>query len=111
MASSGMLRRVACDLAFLRSLRRLLVRASVVPSSPILVTLREEALRSSETLVLTIGTRRNIPEDAILQVHIKHITYIFSKTDKVKLIDIREWRKHPNRVEEYHIHVNKIGKC
>jgi hypothetical protein len=79
MASSGILRRVALvrtDLpeelsaSFIRvtrigklgtqsvtnnrrSVRRLLVTASVVLSSPILVTLMKEALSSSETSVLT----------------------------------------------------------
>jgi hypothetical protein len=59
MVSSGMLRRVAlvrtvvseepsASFIFLRSVRRLLVAASVVPSSPILVTLMKEALGSSQ---------------------------------------------------------------
>jgi hypothetical protein len=42
-------------------------RTDVVPSSPILVTLMEEALSPSETSVLTRATRNNIPEDAILR--------------------------------------------
>jgi hypothetical protein len=105
MVSSGMLRRMALvrtddseelsasfirvttigelgtTLVSIRSVRRLLVTASFVPSSPIFLTLME-ALRFSETSVLTRDTRRNIPEDTILQIlsRISEVTYVYKGT-------------------------------
>jgi hypothetical protein len=70
---------------FLRSVRRLLVTASVVPNSPILVTLMKQALISSETSVLTRATRRNIPEDTILHSHRRDNLKSYIATDYVLL--------------------------
>jgi hypothetical protein len=62
----------------LYSVRRLLVTACVVPSSPTFVTLMKEAPGSSETSVLTRATRRNNPEDTILQ-------FVYCLTDMLHL--------------------------
>jgi hypothetical protein len=43
----------------------LIVTGNVVPSSPIIVSLMVEKIRSSETPVLTRATLRNVPEDGI----------------------------------------------
>jgi hypothetical protein len=67
MASSGMLRRLALvrtDVS--EELSDGIIKVTRI-SDAILVTLITEALRSSETSVLTRATRRNIPKDAILQ--------------------------------------------
>jgi hypothetical protein len=53
---------------FLRSVLRLLVKANVVLSSQILVTLMMEEIRSSEILVPTRATRRHNPENGIFQL-------------------------------------------
>jgi hypothetical protein len=57
---------VLVDFVFLLSVRRLLVTAKAVPSSPFLVAMMMQALSSSETSALTRATRCNFGEDDIL---------------------------------------------
>jgi hypothetical protein len=68
----------------MKEARRLLVTASVVPSSQILVTLMMQALSSSETSVLTSATRRYIPEDTtffiVIAVKTSNLTFSFNPT-------------------------------
>jgi hypothetical protein len=54
---------------FLHNVVQLLITARVVPRSLILVTQMVEAVRSSETSVLTRTTRRHIAEGGILHSH------------------------------------------
>jgi hypothetical protein len=77
MLSSGMWRRVALvttDVSeqsievFLGSVLQLIVTADV-PNSLIIFTLMMEAIRSSETLVLTRASWRHIPEDGNVLSH------------------------------------------
>jgi hypothetical protein len=68
-------------IAFLCSVRRLLVVANNVPSSPILVTLMMEELCSSETSDLT----RAIQQDGILQKQVQ-----FSKR---RVLVIKSWMR------------------
>jgi hypothetical protein len=63
-------------------MRRLVVTASVVPSSTIVVTLIMETINSSETSVFIRDARHNIPEEGIIQSHLREtLKYYIELTD------------------------------
>jgi hypothetical protein len=70
-------------LAVTRGVLRLLVIANVVPSSPILVTLMVETIRSSRTSVLTRAKWRNIPDDGILHTYVRENLKFYMNMDKI----------------------------
>jgi hypothetical protein len=70
-----------------------LLTASVVPSSLIVFTLMIEAIRPSETSVLTRDTWRKIPEDGIfLNLTFCCLAYTYSQTEERHGVDdVRDW--------------------
>jgi hypothetical protein len=92
-------------LAITGSVLQGLVTANVVPSSPILVTVTVEAIRSSETSVLTAATCHNIPEDGSLQNYchenliLKFSTYLnakqYTKSRKPVILSVIHHHQNP----------------
>jgi hypothetical protein len=78
------------DIVLLRIVLRLLVTANDVPNALILVTPIIEAIRSSETSVLTRATLRSLPEDDIHQqiALLRHDTSSKAQTIRVFCVEL-----------------------
>jgi hypothetical protein len=69
-----------------KALYKIIASYCYVPSWPILTTLMMEAIRSSETWLLTRATRRNISEDEILHSHRRANLKSYTATGTFKMM-------------------------
>jgi hypothetical protein len=100
-------------LVFLRSVCRLVVTANVVPSSPILVTLMEEALSASETSLLKRATWHNMPEDVILDMDMFPRAHLFCNAAIIptKQIATLYFHKNKQNTQMYLKQIKKTKQC
>jgi hypothetical protein len=87
----------------LRNVRRLLVTANLVHSTPILFTPMIEALRSAKTSVLTRATRRNFPEGCILHSQRREILKSYIVIHNIFLI-------HRNCIALFHLRLCLVSE-
>jgi hypothetical protein len=81
-----------------------------VPRSPILVTLVMEAIRSSETSVLTRATPRNTPEDGIRHSHSRGNLKAY-KAQKIMFVGLTMWQTKAYEPVVVIPHDLSLAKC